>query len=271
MATLDNAFNALKSLGGKLRFFRDGWGLYENRHASWLQQIRNDALPFPASLSINWRSIPATDFLMGTFESPCADFLPFESKKARVLHVPAPETDALVVHLAATGDHGFVRRLLTCALWLRTRGVSSLVLESPFYGSRKPRHQRGALLRHVHELPDLGRATIEESLALLHTFRKEGHVRQAVAGMSQGGLHAAMVASLCPWPIGVVAAFAPHSAAPVFTRGVLSGVVDWEALGGDSQAVRERLFRVLDVTDISNFPNNDVGNKQVLVFAQDDR
>ncbi len=43
-----------------------------------------------------------------------------------------------------------------------------------------------------------------------------------LSGTSMGGLHAAMVASLTPAPVGVVSWLGPPSAAPVFTRGVLA-------------------------------------------------
>ena len=146
-----------------------------------------------------------------------------------------------------------------------------MILESPFYGSRQPKGQTGALLKYVHELPDLGRATIEESVALLKVFRDRGYDRQVACGLSQGGLHASMVASTCVWNVGVVAAFAPHSAAPVFTDGVLADAVDWEALGGDSRECRQRLDKVLGITDINNFPETGERGKQILIMARDDR
>mmetsp|Transcript_41408 Transcript_41408/g.123698 ORF Transcript_41408/g.123698 Transcript_41408/m.123698 type:complete len:101 (+) Transcript_41408:2498-2800(+) len=52
---------------------------------------------------------------------------------------PHPEP-SLALMLAATGDQGFSRRLSLCAPLLR-KGVSTMVLESPFYGARKPTGQ----------------------------------------------------------------------------------------------------------------------------------
>lgn len=154
------------------------------------------------------------------------------------------------------------------------RGIASVILEGPFYGRRKPPGQRGALLDYVHHLPDLGRATIEESIALLKYLRERGFERQAITGVSQGGLHAAMVASLCENSLPVVMAFAPHSAAPVFTKGVLADAVDWNALGDDwggEEEAKERLGQVFDVTDIRNFPVREDAGRHVLHFAQKDR
>lgn len=48
------------------------------------------------------------------------------------------------------------------------------MLESPYYGARRPAGQRGSKLRFVSDLLALGRATIEESLFLLHWAAGEG-------------------------------------------------------------------------------------------------
>lgn len=57
-----------------------------------------------------------------------------------------------------------------------------MVLESPFYGSRKPHYQFASQLQRVSDLLLLGRSTIEESLCLLdwagrHTFASLGQRR----------------------------------------------------------------------------------------------
>ena len=57
---------------------------------------------------------------------------------------------------------------------LPVQGVATMVLESPFYGARRPAEQRGAKLLHVSDLLTLGRSTIEESLFLLSWAQKQG-------------------------------------------------------------------------------------------------
>lgn len=277
MATVDRAFTRVRTLFGTLRFFRHGWGNSSSPHHSWLSSIHSGTLPPATAPHITWTNLPF-DLSLGTFRSPCAPFLPQASATARVLYVSAPATldgpAPVVLHLPATGDHGFLRRLACYAVWLRRRGVASVILQGPFYGQRRPAGQRGALLDCVHQLPDLGRATVEEGVALLKYFRDRGFERQAVAGVSQGGLHAAMVATLCEGSVPVVMAFAPHSAAPVFTNGVLADAVDWDALcdgWNDEGEVRERLRQVLDVSDIRNFPVREDAGRHVLLFATDDR
>ena len=59
------------------------------------------------------------------------------------------------------------------------QGIATMVLESPFYGSRKPHYQFASQLQRVSDLLTLGRATIEESLCLLdwagrHSFARLG-------------------------------------------------------------------------------------------------
>lgn len=288
MATIDYAVSNIRTLFGTLRFFKNGWGPYQRRHDPWIRNLRAQNLPtVPENFSIELKPVLKTPFVHLTFDSPSASLLPPESSVAHALYIPAinckrphrrtsygtipmeTASDPLVLLLAATGDHGYYRRLAFHSLFLRKRGIASVILESPFYGRRRPSGQVGAQLRFVHELSDLGRATIEESRYILTLFRRAGCRRMAVAGASQGGLHAAMVAAASPdWPVNIVAAFAPHSAAPVFTEGALSMFVDWHALG---PAARPRLRDALSISDITQFPAGHPQTKGVLIFARDDQ
>lgn len=280
----DNFFHFFRSLGGNLAFFRGGWGhvaAQRERHQAWLDAVKQHAVPRPGPLDLSIRSHPVVG-LEATFTSPCKDFLPPESGKGRVWIVeptvkPEGAPSPVVVHLAATGDHSYLIRYLLYARHLARKGVQSALLENPFYGSRIPSCQRGAKLHTVADLADMGRATIEECHALLTYFHDRGHRRLAAFGLSQGGLHAAMAAALCyDFPVNVVSAIAPASAAPVFTRGVLSTAVDWSSLstkeeqenGGD---VRAALASHLDaVASIMNFPQSPSGGKHILLAASED-
>ncbi len=77
-----------------------------------------------------------------------------------------------------------------------------MVLESPFYGARKPHYQFASQLLRVSDLLTLGRATIEESLCLLdwagrHSFARLGELNYAVQTFQQ--LLVCMVrVSACP-------------------------------------------------------------------------
>lgn len=282
--SLDVFFHNVRSLGGKLAFFRGGWGhvaARRKRHQAWLDAVKNLAVPRPASLDLSVRPHPVVG-KEATFTSPCESFLPPESGKGRVWivdpTVKADDPPPVVVHLAATGDHGFWLRYLLFARHLARKGVQSALLENPLYGARIPSCQRGAKLHTVADLTDMGRATIEECRALLTYFHERGHKRLAAFGLSQGGLHAAMAASLCyDFPVNVVSAIAPASAAPVFTRGVLSTAVDWSSLSSarleeKGTDVRAALASHLDaVASIRLFPESPSGGRHILLAASDDQ
>lgn len=145
----------------------------------------------------------------------------------------------LVVILPGTGEHRYTRRLCCLALPLAQQGVASIILEGPFYGKRKPRKQRGSKLRHVSDLPVLGRATVEEAISLLSWSKEVLNVPLlCVAGGSMGGLHAAMTGAYTPFPIAVTSWLGPPSAVPVFTKGLLSTSCDWHKLSLDAQKQR---------------------------------
>ena len=79
-------------------------------------------------------------------------------------------------------------KLLFLFLFLPFQGVSVLVLESPFYGSRRPEGQKGSKLRVVSDLLTLGWATIFESICLLHMMnRREGYPRMCEQDGGGGG------------------------------------------------------------------------------------
>jgi hypothetical protein len=215
--------------------------------------------------------------------------LPSESRTAHIkLVTPAPPNSlagtpgaaaaskGLVVLLAGTGEHGFHRRMAFASVPLAMRGISSIILESPYYGLRKPPEQRGSKLRFVSDLTVLGRTTIEETCSLVKWAHDELGVRNiSVAGVSMGGLHAAMTAALSQLEVGAVSYLGPHSAAPVFTQGLLSKFIEWKCLqrelgeGGDS--AMQVMERFLALTDIANFPSPHRPDRAVFVVAAEDQ
>ncbi|RDX82198.1 Protein ABHD18, partial [Mucuna pruriens] len=178
-----------------------------------------------------------------------------------------------------TGDHTFERRLRLGGPLLK-ENIATMVLESPFYGQRRPMLQRGAKLLCVSDLLLLGRATIEEARSLLHWMDSEaGFGKMGVCGLSMGGVHAAMVGSLHPTPVATFPFLSPHSAVVAFCEGILKHGTAWEALRGDLAAqkaamtleeVRERLRSVLSLTDVTRFPIPKIPNAVIFVSATDD-
>ena len=57
---------------------------------------------------------------------------------------------------------------------LLNRGVGTLVVESPYYGARRPEGQQASKLLHVVDLMKLGAMTMLESLWLIHMLRSAG-------------------------------------------------------------------------------------------------
>ena len=61
-----------------------------------------------------------------------------------------------------------------------------MVLESPFYGARKPHYQFASQLLKVSDLLTLGRATIEESLCLLDWAGRHGFAQLGQQQLTSG-------------------------------------------------------------------------------------
>jgi len=207
-----------------------------------------------------------------TFPTPAGgrvfDALPPESRTARAwLLVPEGAgrgSDGCVVHLAGTGDHGPARRLalaapLADARWTARRAaaphhhhprrpIAAVILESPFYGSRRPPGQAGAKLGRVSDLLALGRATVEEALALLAWAAGGSGAdfsRLGVAGLSMGGVHAGMVAGLAPGPLACAPLLAPRSAAAAFCDGALWPATAWRPLTSPADGARRDVLQTV--------------------------
>ncbi|KAJ6799911.1 protein ABHD18 [Iris pallida] len=274
-------------------FFSSGWGgsnlvLLENMVKQLFPEAASQNWP-PKMVRPSWNTLWETKTAClreGVFRTPCDEqlinALPPESHHARVAFLTPkfvqPQNMACVVHLAGTGDHTYERRLRLGGPLLK-ENIATMVLESPFYGQRRPRLQRGAKLRCVSDLLLLGRVTIEESRSLLHWLEGEaGYGKTGICGLSMGGVHAAMVGSLHPTPVATLPFLAPHSAVVAFCEGILKHGTAWEALREDAaqkaemtlEQVRERLRSVLSLTDVTRFPIPKNPESVIFVAATDD-
>ncbi|XP_072962932.1 uncharacterized protein [Typha angustifolia] len=274
-------------------FFSNGWG---GSKLDLLEKMVKQLFPHTNSLNwppsivqpiwkTVWESKTAC-LREGVFRTTCDEqlinALPPESHNARVAFLAPkfvpPQKMACVVHLAGTGDHTFERRLRLGGPLLK-ENIATMVLESPFYGNRRPRLQRGAKLLCVSDLLLLGRVTIDESRSLLHWLEAEaGYGKTGICGLSMGGVHAAMVGSLHPTPIATLPFLAPHSAAVAFCEGVFRYATAWDALREDAaqkagmtlEQVEERLRSVLSLTDVTRFPIPKNPQAVIFVSATDD-
>lgn len=254
-------------LGLTQRFFQEG-GFGDLRVVDFHEELKVfQSWPPPhfADVKIDWRRVREGSYsgvgysvLRASFptlaRASAYDAMPPESRTAHVLwiapHNPAPGSPT-VVHLAATGDHGFTRRE-HLAIPLVARGVGSMALESPFYGIRKPAEQQGAKLRRVSDLLLLGKATIEESLFLLNWLSQRGHSRLGISGLSMGGVHASMVAGLYPDPIALAPLLAPSSAARSYCKGALFHATAWDRLIRDTEGREAEIVEAVKAAAVAN-------------------
>jgi hypothetical protein len=267
---------AARMTGRRPRFFQEGWG-----PESLLTRLSRgpQGFEFPELHEQTLRSpVRQGRWLVqeGRFPSPAAvGPLPAECAEARFqLLLPADvgPRPPVCLFLASSGDHGFgLRRFL--AKPLLAHGVGALLLENPYYGSRRPPGQQGEALRTVADLLLMFRATAVEAVALLGWLLARGHPKVGVSGYSMGGSMAAYSAALFPLPAAVIPLAVAHSAAPVFTQGVLSALPDWEILGrtcGGVEAARQRLAELLEGFAITRLPPLSNPRRAIIVAARQD-
>lgn len=254
-------------------WFREGWG--DERVLEETSVEPAEALPAPPPIEIAWEreerfaGIRVRD---GSFESPEAR-LPAAARRARVRIVePAAGAAAACLHLAASGEEGYSRRA-RFARSLVAAGIAALLLEQPYYGSRRPPRQRGAGLRTVSDLLLMGAAAVREGRALLGWLRAAGYARVGASGFSMGGQMAAAVAASLPFPAAAAPLAPSDSPAFVFTEGLLSALPSWRSLsrpGLGPEEARLRLRDVLGRFSITRMPPPRAPFAAVIVGAEGD-
>ena len=267
---------AARLVARRPRFFQDGWG-----SNALLEQLsrRQQSFGLPELHEVTLSAARREGgFLVqeGRFPSPAAvGPLPASCAEARFQLLLPPNAGPhppVCLFLAASGDHGFgLRRFL--AKPLVAQGVGAMLLENPYYGSRRPPGQHGEALRTVADLLLMFRATAVEAVALLGWLLARGHPKVGVSGYSMGGSMAAYTATQFPLPLAVIPVAVAHSAAPVFTQGVLSALPDWEALGrpyGGAATARERLAELLERLSILEQPPLPQPKRAIVVAARED-
>lgn len=242
-------------------FFKNGWGDLP-RLKQMMEQ--GDALSVSRPISVTWIKTEETKDAVirhGEFFSPYVGLpLPLESRKA-VFEFAAPleispETP-VCIHLAATGDEGFSRRRQFFALPLLKCGIASLILENPYYGRRRPAGQQKKMLNNFSDLVAMGGAAAEEGRSLVRWLREEGYEKIGVCGVSMGGSIAARAAALEEQPVAVIGCLTAHSASVVFTEGLLSRYLAWDALDremGKRGSAIEFMKKYLDMTNLTRLP-----------------
>nr|CAG4643302.1 EOG090X08BF [Ilyocryptus agilis] len=165
----------------------------------------------------------------------------------------------MVLQLAGTGDHYFWRRRTFMGKPLLSEwNIGSIILENPFYGLRKPKEQRRSCLHNVSDIFVMGGCLILESLVLFHWCERNGLGPLGVTGISMGGHMASLAATSWPKPVVLVPCLSWSTASGVFTRGVMSGAIDWSLLENqysDNKLYNEILEMILQspISDGSAF------------------
>jgi pimeloyl-ACP methyl ester carboxylesterase len=256
-------------------FFSDGWGDPERlATVISLPTKRGEMLPVTPDWG-PWQIDGEVEIRNGTFPSPEAELLalPNESLKAvlRQVRPPGQEQGPVCIHLAATGEFGFARRM-KMARPLAAAGIGSMLLENPYYGTRAPPGQQGPSVRTVADLLVMGRACVQEARSILGWLNAQGHQHLGVSGFSMGGQTAAMTAAACPFPVVAIPLAGSHSATAVFLDGVLRYVVDWSALApeGDHQRARDRLKELLNALAVSTLPPPTAAQACIVVCGSRD-
>ena len=247
----------------RLRFFREGWGDEGVIDSMELP----DSDPEPAE--ITWeapRTAGPLRMRVGRFPSPIAG-LPEASQIATVTRVePRSGVERLVVLMAAWNEHDPKARM-ALAQRLAEAGIGSLILENPYYGTRRPGgHDQP--IRTVADFTRMGIGALSEGRALLAAARTEG-VSVGVSGYSMGGNLAALISATTPFPAATAPLAPSHSPAPVYLDGVLRGGIDWEALGGEATAA-PRLRTLLLKASVLRVPPPAHTRHAVLVAARGD-
>ncbi len=208
-----------------------------------------------------------------TFASPATTPLPAETRTARVeIWMPARHRGAMCVVLASTGEEGLWRRQ-PLARRLLAEGVGSILLENPYYGTRRPGGQVGPVLRTVVDQLAMSTAMVDEARALLGWARDEGFF-PGVTGYSLGGFMGAFAAALVDFPVVAVPRAAGTHAAPVLAEGPLSRAVAWAALSreaGSPAAARAELASVLRHVDVRRHPAPVAPELATVLVARHDR
>ena len=246
------------------RVFRDGWG--DPDDLAWFREVARTEPPIPDVPIEATQPTPLGDLVTWdlTFESPLADRLPEPTKRARArVLAPGPDTERMVVLMAAWNDHDFDTRA-TLAERLAARGIGSVMLENPFYGDRRPDPDDPQPMRTVAVFGTMGRATVLEGRVLARHLHDLGHT-VGVSGFSMGGNMAAFVAAMAPFPVAPAPLAAAHSPAPPFVTGVLQTTVAWEALGADDRRTRRRLEEHLLLASVTAFDPPRRSDAAVLV------
>lgn len=135
---------------------------------------------------------------------------------------------------------------------MKEGNLGAIILENPFYGTRKPADQRASSLHNVSDIFVMGGCLILESLTLLNWCENMGLGPFGITGLSMGGHMASLAATNYPKPLVLVPCLSWSTASAVFTEGVMTHSINWDVLETQYYAdgeYREKLSKMVTVVD----------------------
>jgi hypothetical protein len=135
---------------------------------------------------------------------------------------------------------------------MKEAGLGAIILENPFYGTRKPADQRASSLHNVSDIVVMGGCLILESLVLFNWCERMGLGPLGITGLSMGGHMASLAATNYPKPLVLVPCLSWSTASAVFTEGVMSHSINWDVLETQYYAdgqYKEKLSKMVTVVD----------------------
>lgn len=254
-------------LDRRSRVFAGGWG--EPDRLRLLEQPLTAADPLP-ELDLDWgRKEEHKGFRLrrAAATSPVAHMLDPISRVLTVEWIePAHGSDRTVVLLPAWNDEGVaVRRRI--GRRLAERGISSLIADIAFYGSRRVQPEGRPAIGSVGDFALMGHSAVAEGRALVAFASTMGTA--GVSGYSMGGNLAAHVSAAMPRDVASAPLAASHGPGPVYLEGALRRAIDWKALGGRPLAA-ERLGDLLAQASVLRLPPRRHHRSSVIVSAARD-
>jgi len=120
--------------------------------------------------------------------------------------------------------------------------IGSIILENPYYGSRKPTDQRRSSLAYVTDLFVMGGMLILEAMALLHWCEKVKLTPAILHGFSLGGHMASLAFTNWSKPLSLLSCLSWSTSSTVFCNGVISRTIPWPLLS--KQFYEDKAYRL---------------------------
>jgi len=147
----------------------------------------------------------------------------------------------------------------------KEHSIGSIILENPYYGTRKPKDQLRSSLHYVSDLFVMGACLIMESQVLLTWAEKQNLGPLCCHGISMGGHMACLAAAAWPKPVALVPCLAWTSGSVTFCQGVMSRAINWKQLSqqfDEGQKYRTEVLHLLNSPEFCESNNYWKGDRE---------